>query len=81
MVILYNTLYMRKVESNKATKACIMECLETKSRIFGVVCLENTEKNTIPYQEELMVALTRIVANHMISKRWTVLSVSVQLSL
>ena len=58
-----------------------MEFLVTKSICFGVLCLGNTEKDTIPYQAELTGALSGIMATHMVENIWTDQEGSVKISL
>ena len=73
--------YTKEVSPEKSTSALIIEFSATKSRCFGVLRLGNTENDTTPYRAELMGALSRIVATHMIEKRWIVLIGYVQLSM
>ena len=81
LVIVSYGSYMGALDPSKATESWIVKLLVTNSRGFGVVRLGNTEKDTTPYQAELMGALDRIVATRMISKRSKVVSGSVKLSL
>ena len=72
---------MGALDPSKATESWIVKLLVTNSRGFGVVRLGNTEKDTTPYQAELMGALTGIVYTHVIVNRCTILAESDQLSL
>ena len=65
---------MGELAPEKDTAECVLSCLLTNSRCFGVVCLVNIEKYITSYRAYLMVVLNVIVANHMISKIWVVLS-------
>ena len=56
---------MGELVPDKDTTSRIVEQLVTNSRCFGVVSLVNIEKDTTPYQEELMGVMCVMVATHM----------------